>query len=64
MCAQFFLQIKRMCALMLQLYLCLLDQGNQARLGIPLVESTHVEDVDDDSESESESEFQFADSDY
>jgi hypothetical protein len=29
--------IKRMCALMLQLYLCLLDQGNQAKLGIPLL---------------------------
>jgi hypothetical protein len=29
--------IKRMCALMLQLYLCLLDQGNQARLRIPLL---------------------------
>jgi hypothetical protein len=56
-----------MCALMLQLYLCLLDQGNgessQARN--PPVESTHVEDVDDDSESESsKSEFQYADSDY
>jgi hypothetical protein len=47
--------MKRMCALMLWLYLFLLDQGNQARLEIPLVESTHVEDVDDDYESESES---------
>jgi hypothetical protein len=45
------------------------EESSQARN--PLVESTHVEDVNDDSESESESksessdsEFQYADSDY
>jgi hypothetical protein len=34
--------------------------GESSQAWNPLVESTHVEDVDDDSESE----FQYADSDY